>query len=236
MMRDGIPGTLVTVALLTNLVMYTAAIVFLGIISFIVRPALFNNFGAPSKTLIIFGFAFLLTLLTIFILLIFKKGLMHGLCRFAVKLAAKLHLVRHADKKLESLNKKMENYSEHASMMAGKGKVLLWVFLFNLLQRACQIAVAAFTYLAEGGDLSGAVDVFFTQTNVTLGSHCIPIPGAMGVTDYLMLDGFEDLSVANPAFLELLSRSLSFYICIFICGVATLGAFCVLSKKRRAKK
>jgi len=238
MIKDSVPGTVVTVALLANLVMYTAAIVILGIISFITHPSLLANFSAASTTLIVFGFVVMLSLLTLFIMLVFKKGLLHGLCRFSVKLAAKLHIIRNADKKLESLNGKMESYSKNASLLAGKGKTLFAVFIFNLLQRVCQIAVTAFTYLAEGGSLSEAANVFFTQTNVTLGSHCIPIPGAMGVTDYLMLDGFGELNIANPAFLELLSRSLSFYICIIICGLTTLVACCALSgkDKRRAKK
>ncbi len=238
MMKDGIPGTLVTVALLANLIMYTASIVLLGIVSLICYPSLILNFSTASKTLIFFGFMVMLSLLILFILLVFKKGILHGLCRFAVKIAAKLRLVKNAERKLESLNQKMENYSAQASMLAGKGKVLFFAFALNLLQRICQIAVTAFTYLAEGGKLSNFFEVFFTQTDVTLGSHCVPIPGAMGVTDYLMLDGFGELRIANPEFLEILSRSLSFYICIIICGLTTLVACYALSRKdkRRAKK
>ena len=58
----------------------------------------------------------------------------------------------------------------------------------------------------------------------------------MGVTDYLMLDGFENLKVQNPQFLELLSRSLSFYVCIIICGLTVLFSYIALSKRKRSAK
>ncbi len=235
MMKDGIPGTLVTVALLANLIMYTAAIVVLGLFSLLAFPSLLANFSSFSLALISFGVLFLLALLCFFVLLVYKKGLMRTLCRGAVKLASKLHLVRSPEQTLMRLDGKMENYTKHAAMLGGKGKTLVLVFLFNLLQRICQIAVTPFTYLAEGGSFSEAVRVFFTQTDVTLGAHCIPIPGAMGVTDYLMLDGFEELSISNPAFLELLSRSLSFYICVIICGIAVLGGCYGLSKRDKRR-
>ncbi len=238
MIKDGIPGTLVTVTLLANLIMYTAAIVILGLCSLFFHPSLLSNFSPLSRALISFGMLFLLLLLCFFILLVYKKGLMRSLCRAAVKIGAKLHLVRNREHTLLKLDSKMESYSQHTAMLSGKGKMLTLVFIFNLLQRICQIAVTPFTYLAGGGSFSEAVRVFFTQTDVTLGAHCIPIPGAMGVTDYLMIDGFEELNIANPAILELLSRSLSFYICIIICGLTVLGGCYALSKrdKRRNEK
>lgn len=238
MIKDGIPGTVTTVILLANLIMYTSAIVLLGLVSVFVFPSLLANFDSLSLALITFGMLFLLALLFLFILLIYKKGVMRMLCRGAVKFAARLHLIHSPEQTLMRLDAKMESYSNQTDMLKGKGKTLLLVFLFNLLQRICQIAITPFTYLAEGGTLKEAVRVFFTQTDVTLGAHCIPIPGSMGVTDYLMLDGFGELQIANPTFLELLSRSLSFYICIIICGIAVLSGCYALSKrdKRRNEK
>ncbi len=235
MIKDGIPGTVTTVILLANLIMYTAAIVLLGLISVFAFPNLLSNFDSLSMALITFGMLFLLALLLLFILLICKKGVMRMICRGAVKIAAKLHLIHNPAQTLMRLDAKMENYSEQTDMLKGKGKTLFWVFIFNLLQRICQIAITPFAYLAEGGSLKEAVRVFFTQTDVTLGAHCIPIPGSMGVTDYLMLDGFGELEIANPAFLELLSRSLSFYICIIICGIVVLGGCYALSKKDKRR-
>lgn len=233
MMKDGLPGTFVTVALVINLVMYTASIVAMGLVSLLFAPNLFFNFTAVSKLLIGIGFVIQLGLLVFFIMLLTNKGLMQTLCGGTVKLLAKLKIIKNLDKLLSKVNKKIDNYSSYASHIKGKGKMLLIVFLFNFLQRLSQIAVTPLSYLASGGDLGEAIKVLFTQIYVVVGSNCIPIPGAMGVTDYLMLDGFENLNVQNPQFLELLSRSLSFYVCIIICGLTVLFSYLALSKKKR---
>ena len=79
-----------------------------------------------------------------------------------------------------------------------------------------------------------AVELWFWQGFVVLGSNCIPIPGAMGVSDYLMLDGFRNLmSEAQAVNLELLSRSFSFYICVIICGISTFIQYLVVKKRGR---
>ena len=78
----------------------------------------------------------------------------------------------------------------------------------------------AITYLAMGGRGRLAGSIFAMQSYVVIGSNCVPIPGAMGVADYLMLDGFENFLPADLVVsMELLSRSLSFYICVLLCGM-----------------
>ena len=46
----------------------------------------------------------------------------------------------------------------------------------------------------------------------------MPIPGAVGAADYLFIDGFGSL-VKDSISIELLSRGISFYCCIIICGI-----------------
>lgn len=236
MMKDGIPGTFVTVALVINLIMYTASIVAMSLVSLIFAPSLFLNFEPVSKLLIGVGFVIQLALLAFFIVLLTQKRLVETLCCGTVKLLAKLKIIKNLDKMLGKVNKKIDNYSSYASHLKGKSKMLFLVFLFNFLQRLAQIAVTPLSFLASGGDLGEALNVLFTQIYVVTGSNCIPIPGAMGVTDYLMLDGFENLKVQNPQFLELLSRSLSFYVCIIICGLTVLFSYIALSKRKRSAK
>ena len=236
MMKDGMPGTFVTAALICNLVMYTSAMVVLGLIAVLLSLKTFFGFGIISKLLIALGIVAQIGLLVFFIMVLLKKGLLEKLCASVLKFLGKLHIIRKVDKKLAKLQKKMDAYSEHTSLLRGQGKLLFMVFIFNLLQRFCQILVTPLTYLASGGELSKAVDVFITQVYVVLGSNCVPIPGGMGVTDYLMLDGFEKLGIANYEFLELFSRFLSFYMCIIICGITILVSCVTYSDKARSKK
>ena len=98
--------------------------------------------------------------------------------------------------------------------------MLVKAFLLNFLQRASLILVTVFSFLAGGGSVSEIKTVFVRQTMVVIGSNCVPIPGGMGVADYLMLDAFSQM-IEDPSAvvnLELLSRSISFYFCVILCG------------------
>ena len=54
----------------------------------------------------------------------------------------------------------------------------------------------------------------------------------MGVTDYLMLDGYQQLFGKDAAFLlEMLSRSLSFYMCVLTGGLTVLIAYLRLRRR-----
>ena len=112
----------------------------------------------------------------------------------------------------------MAEYARYAGMIGGHRGMLLRAFLCNLLQRASVISVSLCVFLAGGGAAGDAVRV--------------PIPGAMGVSDYLMLDGFGSLmSPERVVNFELLSRSVSFYTCVLLCGAVTLAGW--LRRRKR---
>ena len=76
--------------------------------------------------------------------------------------------------------------------------------------------------------------MFATQIYVVMGSNCVPIPGGMGVTDYLMLKGYQQLMSREAAFqLEMLSRGLSFYVCIFVSLTAVLIGYVTIKRKKK---
>ena len=121
-------------------------------------------------------------------------------------------------------------------ILLGRGeKVFVFgAFFLNFLQRVSRIAVPMFTYMALGGIGRLAPRVFASQCFVTIGYNCVPVPGGMGVADYLMVDGFSDLMAFDDAIhLEVLSRSISFYICVAVSGVIVLIGSLIQRKRRR---
>ncbi len=233
MMKDGMPGMVVTVALVANLCMYTLAIVAIGVICFAFHFDIFLSFNVVSKILILVGVVMQLGLALFFFLLLKNGALLHRICRACLHFACKIRILRNEERKQARLDGCMERYRGYAQILSGHHKTLFFVFLFNFLQRAAQIAVTMFTYLASGGALDRAWDLWAMQGYVVIGSNSIPIPGAMGVSDYIMLDGFRTIMSEQAAVnLELLSRSFSFYICIFLCGISTLIQYQVLKRRR----
>lgn len=235
MLKDGIPIPIITVALLYTLLMYSISIIVLAFFLFLLYPSAFFGFDFLAKVFIIVGFFFQFFLVLLFYALLYKKELLNRICSKVLKLLTKLHLIKNAEEKQEKLNNTMKKYQEASLMIKEKKGVLIRVFLLNLGQRIFQIATVVFVFLATKGSVSEALLVGAIESLVITGAYCAPIPGAIGVTDYLMLNGFKKLMPATAAVnLELLSRGISFYCCILICGVAVLVKFWLL--KRSSKK
>ncbi len=235
MAKDGIPISIITVALLYTLLMYSISIIVLVLFFFFLYPLAFFGFDFLAKIFILIGFFFQLILILFFYALLYKKELLNKICNKVFKLLTKFHLLKNVEEKQEKLNNTMKKYYEASLLIKEKKGVLIHVFLLNLGQRIFQIATVVFVFLATKGSLGEAILVGAIESLVITGAYCAPIPGAIGVTDYLMLNGFQKIMPASEAVnLELLSRGISFYCCIFICGVAVLVKFWLL--KRSSKK
>lgn len=234
MMKDGIPGMLVTVSLVANLFMYTLAIIAIGLLCFLFHFDVFLEFDLLSKILILVGTATQIGMALFFALLLKSNRLLRTICRAVLSALIRIRLIRKdPEGKLRRLDEAMERYRGYAAMLSGHRRAMLLTFVFNFLQRSSLVAVTMFTYLATGGAPANAGALWALQGYVVLGSNSIPIPGAMGVSDYLMLDGFRSImSEAEAVNLELLTRSCSFYVCIFLCGISTLVYYRLLKKRR----
>ncbi|MCR5087093.1 MAG: flippase-like domain-containing protein [Lachnospiraceae bacterium] len=235
MHSGGISGSVTTVTILLGLALYALSIIVLGMVCFLCRPALYFSFSLVPRIMIVIGVVVQVGLAFMFVLLILRGQL---LCKLACKLlplAAKLHLVRNPERRAERLQASLNNYRLCAEMTAGKKNMLLKALLFNILQRASQISVTVFAYLATGGKCKNALDIFSIQSYTILGAAYVPIPGGMGVMDYMLLDGLSGyMDEAAAVDLELLSRAISFYACILLCGFTVLLIYLV--QKLRGKK
>ena len=232
MMADGVPAAVSAVALLLNLVMYTVSIMAIGIIAVIVRPSIFMNFGVPSKALIIIGYLILGTLTVFIILLIKREDWVHAIGSFVIRLSGKIKLIRNKGRFEKKLDRITNEYRDCAEAIDGHRGMLVKCFVLNFLQRALQICVSVMIFLAGGGAAEKALDVWATHAFSVIGSNCIPVPGAIGVIDYLLIDGMKNLMSEQDAIsLELASRGISFYVCMLVCIVIVAVGHFVINKR-----
>lgn len=236
MVRDGIPGAVTTMCLLLNVMLYTVSILIIGILCFLLFPGAFFSFSVPSKILIIAGFLIQAVVVVGLLLMVTKEKIILNLAGFFIRLLCKMRLMRNQEQRMASLEKMIAEYRSCIDTFKGDGWIVFRVLLLNLAQRICNIGVALCVYLAVGGDPFRWLEVLVTQGFVVLGSNAVPIPGAVGVADYMFLDGFEHI-IADTACVELISRSISFYVCLVLCGGLTLLATVWNTvKKRRMRK
>ncbi len=212
MHKDGISGVAVTVSLILNLTMYTLAIITLGLISIIFFPKTFLSFTLPCKILILIGIVMMILLTEFFIILLKKQSILLKLGNLVISILKRLHFNSAAEKLRLKLDSVIENYKECVVTLAGKKKLLVKTYFLNLLQRTSQILVTVFCYFALHGNVSDALRVFAIQTYVVMGSNFIPIPGAVGVSEFLMYFGYTMLLGEESAYsLAILGRGISFY-------------------------
>lgn len=232
MLRDGIPMGVASATLVLNLMMYTAAIIFLGMIAVIVSPHMFFEFRLTSKIFIGAGFIGL-TLLIIFFLIVLRSGdKVFEVLRNFLRYLHKKKLVHRLDHKIEKLNKIQDDYDNCSQLMAGKSSIMLKAFFWNVVQRSCQLIVPSLVYIGLTGNGSHFMTLFFKQCLITIGYNFVPIPGAMGIADYLMIDGFSSIMTKGAAFeLDMISRGITFYICVTLSGLITLVGY-MKGKKR----
>ena len=234
MVQDGISTMKATAALIMNLAMYTLSLVLIGIISFCTKPTLFLQFGLISRILIAVGSLVQVGLFAVFMLMISSERTLACLGKSIIHLLRRLYLIRTEDQYLKKLEDLIGQYQSCSQVYAAKKKELWKILLWNVLQRSSQIAVAMCVYEALGGGAMSAYALWVLQAYVVLGSNFVPVPGGMGITDYLMFNGYSSfMSVERAVKLEIVARSLSFYVCIVLCGVLLLCRAVVRFHRRK---
>lgn len=233
MMKDKIPGAVTTIILLVNLTLYTVSIIVIGVVCFITRPTMIAHFSIVSKIMIFVGVCVQFILVTVFLLLVYKEKIITRCANFFLKLFKKMHMVKHIEEKQQRLKIVENQYKECAKAIGSHKKHIFVAMIFNLLQRLSLIMVSVCVFIGIGG--TKIFDAFVAQGFVVLGSNSVPIPGAVGAADYLFIDGFGHL-VGDSVSIELLSRGISFYCCIIVCGLITLAAYLLRGLKGMRRK
>ena len=230
MMNHGVSAAVSAIALLLNLVMYTVSIMLISTVCFIVYPEMLFKLDTGALIFIIIGAVVQVLFIVLFVMCIFNEKLVLAVCRFCLKLLCRMKIFHDYDDHHEKLLGMIKQYKECGILLRHKTVLLLKVFFHNLMQRLSVIMVAVCVFVGVGGAPSRAFEAFAAQTFAVLGSNAAPVPGAVGIVDYIFLNGFEHL-VADPVSVELLSRGLSFYCNLIFCGILMFVNFIRMKPK-----
>lgn len=236
MVRDGISMAQSTVILLINLIMYNLALVFIGFMGIIFRAKLFFDFNIISKIFIAIGYLVLAGLGIFFMLLLKKENWIRIMAGAVLRFLHKIRIIKDVDGKMKKLDIMLLQYRECADAIGQKKHILFVTFFINVVQRFCLVSITMCTYLSFGGSIKHAIDVWVIQVMSSIGSNSTPIPGSMGIADYLLLDGLEMVpDVNNVANLELVSRGIAFYGCVLLSVIIVIIGY-LLKKSNKSKQ
>jgi hypothetical protein len=194
-------------------------------------PEAFGSFSTVSKAFIITGFIILSGLSAVSVVLLKKDSLIFRPLKAIINKLYEKKIIRNRDGRIAKLEKIRNDYRQCSDIISNSKRILFYTFFLNIFQRASQIIVPVLVYNSLGGRRSESVSVFVRQCLITIGFNYVPVPGGMGISDYLMIDGFTEIMGEKMAYsVELISRGITFYICVLISGLITLAGYCV---KRR---
>ena len=215
--RD-VPAAISAMALLLNLIMYTTSLLFIGIVFFILNPSLFLGLDTFCRICIVVGAIFQSFLIWLFYMSMFKDKAVLRVCTWLLNLLCRLHILRNRSEKQEKLYSSVAQYKHCGEQLRSEKKLPRRVFACNLAQRMCVILIPVFIFLGMGGSPSNIIQAMSAQSLALVGSNAMPIPGAVGISDFLFLNGFETL-IDDPVSLDILSRGFSFFLPLIFSGI-----------------
>ena len=133
------------------------------------------------------------------------------------------HIFKNKEEKLEAFAASIETYRSCVSIVKNNPFLAVRLLFYSVMQRLILMPITYLVFLAMGIDASFA-DVIVLQIYCTVGASAIPLPGAVGISETLYLIIFNRL-ITDPnlcMFSMVLSRSVSGYLAIMICGCITM--------------
>ncbi len=233
MMKDGIPAAVVTTALIVNLIGFNVGLLFHGILGMILGHEAFMNYNTLGKVLIIVGFVVFIGLTVVAAMMLHHREFIFRTAIRFTSFLHRIHLMKNPERLHRKLERIMEEYKTCVDVVSKHKGMWFRACLMNILQRFSQIAVTVFAYRALGGK-GHTFSLFGTQCLATIGATCVPVPGAMGVSDYLMIEGYQQLMPRDFSFeVQMLSRGISFYTCVIVSGITMVIGLLLLGRKNK---
>lgn len=238
MMRDGMSGGTAGFSVLFNIIAYTVATILVGLFGVFACPSMFGQIGHWfAKTLVIIGFVIQLLLLALLLLCLFRARVILKIGGWGIAFLAKIRIIKKKDKWLGKLDNVVTKYRSCRSVIKKHPMLFVNALLLNVAQRVSQTLIPCFVIFAVAPD-GNFLELFCMQAYVMIGYNSIPLPGGTGVYEYLYPNvygiGGYDMKFVLSAMM--VSRAISYYICMIVTGAYTLVYHAVGLKNNKAEQ
>lgn len=232
MRKDGISYAVSTVVLAIVTITYKAVLVIIGVAVLIIRPDAVMQYIEPVESIVYLGIVLNVGCVAILLLLVFKPGIVNYFARKSLHLLNKFLHFKNFEKKLATVDRLTEQYTGTSEFYKKHPLIIFNVFMITLLQRFLLFAITWFTYLAFGLNGHSIALIIVLQAMISVAADMLPLPGGMGISENLFLEIFLPIfgeTLVLPGMM--ISRGISFYTQIIICGIMTAAASFILKRK-----
>lgn len=184
--------------------------------------------------IVIVGFVVQFLLLALLLICMFRARLMRSIGAFGINFLAKIKIIKKRDKWIDKLDGVINKYRSCRGVLKKHPMLFLFVALLNIAQRVSQTIIPCFVIMAVRPDAS-FLELFCMQSYVMIGYNAVPLPGGTGAYEYLYpnifgVAGYEMNFVFSAM---MVSRFISYYILMIVCGLITLVYHAVGLKKHK---
>lgn len=232
MVKDDIPISHTTAILSVNLFMYTASLIVLAVLTFLLRPALFLNLESwVVKACIIIGLLVQLLLLSVYLMIMIKEKVVIKIATWLVNLLALLHIIKHKREYLSRISSSVTRFKNSVSLLSHSKKAIAASFFLNFAERICYISIGVLVFYGAmynipelAGSRVNVLDVYALEAYCWFGAYCVPLPGAVGASEAIF-DSIFAMIINDHVLLGatmVTTRGINFYLMMMFAGIVTL--------------
>ena len=230
MNKDNIPLKKSTPILLINSIMFRLVLILYGILAIILRYYYLN------KTTIIFlivGFIINILFILIFLSSLIFKKFTYRTGYIIIKILYFFHILKKENSYLEKLESSILEFQEGYKFIKGDFFLLIKLFLFNFIQRGCLFLISYMVYRSFGFDNDNFISLMAIQILVSLSVDSLPIPGGVGLQEYLLSLLLINVYSENYMMPSLLmNRFLTYYLSLIFSSITLLMNYIIMNKRK----
>ena len=232
MVKDEIPISHTTAILSVNLLMYTASLMALSAVTFILRPNLFMNIDSwIVKVCIIVGLLVQLLFLSIYVLIMVSEKVVMKIAKVLVNLAALVRIVKDKEEYLGRIDASVKRFKNSVKLLSHNKKALFASFMCNFIERIVYISIGVLVFYGAKYNIPelqnvkfNIIDIYALEAYCWFGAYCVPLPGAVGAREAIFNNVFS-MVITNVVLLDstmVITRGINFYISFIFAGIVTM--------------
>ncbi len=219
MTRDRIPPSKVTLILFQTNVAYQASAVVVGIAAYIYQRNYISSLNTAVLPFFILGVVCSLAMLSLLICVVVSERVLRGFLSGIVRFLAAIRLIKNREKWLSSIDKYIEELKGGQALIRENRIHFIKLMLVSLVMIFFYQISPYFAYKAFGLQGYSMMEIYAVSMVLYLSVAFLPLPGTVGAAESGFLLLFKPVFGAVVLPSMLLSRFMSFYVLLVLCGI-----------------
>lgn len=237
MVKDGMTAGSASFTFVFRAVTFTSAYVILTAAAFIIKPSLFLQLDFWPQFFIILGVATQLLLVGFFIALLLCHRTILRIGNGIISLLHKMRIIKKKEKWRTKLIKEIAKYANCVKQIKKHKMLFVNVLLLNLGEHVLRVLISVFVCLAADGSAPFR-DIFVLQCFLLVGYSSIPLPGGVGIFEFLYLNIYK-LAFSERQFMlsaMMIMRTISYYMCMLVTGTVSLIYHLITVRRKKGEE